>query len=330
VKRRSFILGFGSAAAWPVVVRAQPSERVRRVGVLLVWDQMDRGGAILFASFSKGLAELGWIDGRNLRTEVRWSAGNRGRMDELARELLSLQPELVFAGGTPATLAFQRETRTIPIVFTSVSDPVGSGFVASLSRPGGNITGFIQAEASMAGKWVELLTQIVPGVRQAAIAFNPDTAPNGGKYYLPSFEAAARSLGVAPITAPVRSDAEVESAMISLAHTSGGVMVLMPDAFAVVHTAQIVMLAAKYAIPVISWYSEYVRKGGLLSYGPNYEDLYRRPASYVDRILLGAKPADLPVQLPIKFELAINLKTAKALGVNIPQSILLTADEIIE
>ena len=218
-----------------------------------------------------------------------------------AKELVDLQPDVILADATPATAALQRETRTIPIVFAVVSDPVGAGFVAGLPRPGGNITGFIIMEASMAGKWLELLTEIAPGIKRAAIMFNPDTAPGGGSYYLPSFEAAARSLKVEPIAAPVHSDAEIETVITSLGREPGGGLVVMPDTFMIVHRAPIILLAARNNVPAVYSNRRFVRDGGLLSYGPDSVDIFRRSASYVDRILRGAKPADLPVQLPIKF-----------------------------
>jgi putative ABC transport system substrate-binding protein len=252
-------------------------------------------------------------------------------MRTFAKELVSLQPDVILTDTTVQTAALQRETRTIPIVFVTVANPVEAGFVASLPRPGGNITGFIHLEASMASKWLELLTEIAPGVKRAAILFNPDTAPSGGSYYLPPFEVTARLLKVEPISAPVRSDAEVEKVMISLGHEPGGGLVVVPDgAFTFAHRAPIILLAAQNNVPAVYRATIFVRDGGLLSYGPDFTDLYRRAAAYVDRILRGAKPADLPVQLPTKFEMAVNLKTAKGLGLTVPQSILLRADEVIE
>jgi putative tryptophan/tyrosine transport system substrate-binding protein len=247
-----------------------------------------------------------------------------------AKELVDLQPDVILVSGTPGTAALQRETRTIPIVFVPVADPVGSGFVAGLPRPGGNITGFISYEASLAGKWLELLSEIAPAVKRVAAIFNPDTAAANRSYYLPSFEAAARSLKVEPITALVRSDAEIAAAITTLGREPGGGLVLMPDSFMVVHRAPIILLAAQYNVPAIFNFIGFVRDGGLLSYGPDNYDLFRRAASYIDRILRGAKPADLPVELPVKFEMALNAKTAKALGLTVPQSILLRADEVIE
>jgi putative tryptophan/tyrosine transport system substrate-binding protein len=247
-----------------------------------------------------------------------------------AKELVELQPDVIIVGGTPNTAALRRETRTIPIVFVNVSDPVGAGFVAGLPHPGGNITGFIDLETGMASKWLDLLTQIAPGVERVAMMFNPDTAPGGGSYFRPSFEAAARSLQVEQIAAPVHSDAEIETVITSLGREPGGGLVVMADTFTLVHRKPIIWLAAQNNIPAIYWQSVFARDGGLLSYGPDQADNWRRSASYVDRILRGAKPADQPVQLPVKFEMALSAKTAKALGLTVPQSILLRTDVVIE
>jgi putative ABC transport system substrate-binding protein len=329
MRRREFITGACSAAAWPLAARAQPAERVRRVGVLMGPDQNDPEAKAFLSAFVLGLSELGWIDGRNLRMDIRWAAGNVTRMPILAKELADLQPDVILANNTPGTAALQRETRLIPIVFSGLSDPVGDGFVASLPRPGGNLTGFVNIEAGMGGKWLQLLTEIAPGVKRAAIMFNPDTAPGGGSYYLPSFESAARSLKVAPIAAPVHSDAEIETVMTSLGREPGGGLVVTAEAFMWVHRAPIILLAARNNVPAVYQQSVFVRDGGLLSYGADFVDIFRRSASYVDRILRGAKPADLPVQLPTRFEMALNAKTAKALGLAVPPSILLRA-EVIE
>jgi putative ABC transport system substrate-binding protein len=329
MRRREFIAGLG-AVAWPVVARAQQPERVRRIGVLVPANENDPEAKALLSWFTQGLAKLGWTEGRNVLMDVRWAAGSIEQMQALAKELVDLQPEIIFANATPVTAALQRETRTIPIVFTGVSDPVGSGFIAKVPRPGGNLTGFIDLEASMGGKWLELLTEVAPNVKRVAIMFNPDTAPGSGSYYLPSFEAAARSLKVESIVALVHSDAEIETFMTSLGREPGGGLVVMTDAFMPVHRAPVILLASRNNVPTVYPQSVFVRDGGLLSYGPNRADLFRRSASYVDRILRGATPAELPVQLPTKFEMAVNAKTAKSLGLTVPQSILLRADELIE
>jgi putative ABC transport system substrate-binding protein len=273
---------------------------------------------------------LGWTDGRNLRMDVRWAGENVDRMRTFAKELVDLQPDVIFSVSTPVTAAFQSATQTIPIVFEGVSDPIGAGFVASVARPGGNITGFAFLEPTMGSKWIELLTEIAPGVKRVAAMFNPDAGPYVRSYYLPSFEAGVRPLKLEPIVAPVRSDAEIEATITSLGREPGGGLVVMPDVFVQAHRAQIISAATRYNVPAVSILSEFVRDGLLLSYGPDEVDTFRRAATYVDRILRGAKPAELPVQYPTKFEMAVNLKTAKALGLTVPQSILLRADEVIE
>jgi ABC-type uncharacterized transport system substrate-binding protein len=251
-------------------------------------------------------------------------------MQPLPKELVDLQPDVILTHGTPATAALQGETRTTPIVFVNVADPVGAGFVAGLPRPGGNITGFISQEAAMGGKWLQLLTEIAPAVKRAAIMFDPDTASGGGSYYLPAFEAAARLLKVEPIAAPVRSDAEIETALTGLGREPRGGLLVMADSSMTVHRPTTILLADRNNVPAVYSVSVFSRDGGLLSYGPDRVDIVRRSASYVDRILRGAKPADLAVQLPTKFVMTLNAKTAKALGLAVPQSILLRADEVIE
>ncbi len=319
MRRRDFITLLGGAAvAWPLFARAQQPNRVRRIGVLMAYGETDAEAKVELSGFTQGLAELGWTDGRNVRIDVRWAAGKIERIQMFAKELVDLQPDAILAHGTPVTAALQRETRTIPIVFVTVSDPVGSGFVAGLPRPGGNITGFINLEAGMGGKWLELLTEIAPGVKRVAAMFNPDTAPYVRSYYLPAFEAAARSFKVTPIVAPVHSDAEIETVIASLGREPGGGLVVMPDTFTVVHRAPIILLAARNNVPAVYWITMAAKDGGLLSYGPDLGDLFRRAAPYVDRILKGEKPAELPVQVPTKFEMALNVKTAKALGLAVP------------
>jgi putative ABC transport system substrate-binding protein len=329
MRRRDVIIG-GAAATWPLTARAQQADRMRRIGVLMANDENDPEAKAWLSGFTRGLTELGWTDGRNLRMDVLWAAGNIDLMRIFAKGLIDLRPDVILANTTPVTAALQRETRTIPIVFVAVSDPVGEGFVAGLPRPGGNLTGFISQEAAMAGKWLELLTEIAPGVKRAAAMFNPDMAAGGGSYFLPAFEAAARSLKVVPIVAPVHSDAEIETVITSLSREPQGGLVVIGDPFTTTHRAPTILLAARNNVPAVYNRSVFARDGGLLSYGTDQVDLFRRSASYVDRILRGAKPADLPVQLPIKFEMALNAKTAKALGLAVPPSILLRADEVIE
>jgi putative ABC transport system substrate-binding protein len=331
IRRRSFlILLGGAAAAWPPAARAQQDGRVRRIGVLMALDETDPEAKRWLSGFTQGLAELGWTDGRNARMDVRWAAANVDRAQMFAKELAGLQPDVILSDGTPATAALQRESRTIPIVFAVVADPVGSGFVAGLPRPGGNITGFTNLEESMGGKWLELLTEIAPGIKRVAMMFNPDTARFTRSYYLPPFEAAARSFKVVPMVAPVHSAAEIETVITSLVREPRGGLVVPPDSFMTGNRAAIVSLTAQNNIPAVYYLSGFVRVGGLLSYGPDQVDMFRRAASYVDRILRGAKPEELPVQLPVKFEMALNAKTAKVLRLVVPPSILVRADEVIE
>jgi putative ABC transport system substrate-binding protein len=329
MRRREFIAGLGSAAAWPVVVRGQQGERVRRIGVLMASDENDPVYKHQLSAFTQALADLGWTEGRNVRMDIRWGGAEINRMRPLAQALVGLQPDIiVVTGSTAATVALQRETRTIPIVFASVSDPVAQRIVARLDRPGGNISGFASSEASLGGKYPELLSEIAPGLKRAAIMFNPDTAPVSA--FMPSFETAARSLKIAPITVPVHSDGEIEKTIIALGREPGGGLVVMPDAFTLAHRAPIILAAAQNNLPAVYSLSAFARDGGLLSYGPDRVALFLRAASYVDRILRGEKPGDLPVQFPAKYEMAVNLKTAKAFGLTVPQSILLRADEVIE
>jgi putative tryptophan/tyrosine transport system substrate-binding protein len=331
VKRREFIaLVGGAAAVSPLAARAQQPERMRRIGVLMPFAENDRDAMAQLSGFLQGLVQLGWTDGRNVRMDLRWAVGSVDRTRMFAKELVDLQPDVILAHSTPATAALQRETRTIPIVFAVVSDPVGVGFVASLQRPGGNLTGFIHMEASLGGKWLELLTEIAPGVKRATIMFNPDTAPYARSYYLPSFEAAARSLKVAPIVAPVHSEAEIETVITSLGREPGGGLVVLPDTFSQVHRATIILLAARNNVPAAYCDNSFAVDGGLFSYGPDQVDIFRRAAPYVDRILKGEKPADLPVQAPTKYILVINLKTAKALGLDVPVQLRQLADDVIE
>lgn len=328
MKRRTFIAGLGSAAAWPAV--ALQSDRIRRVGVLMAFDETDPEAKARFSEFTRRLAELGWTDGRNLRMDVRWAAGNVDRMRTFAKDLVGLQDDVIVAHTTPVTAALKRATQTIPIVFWGVSDPVGERFVAGLPRPGGNLTGFINLEGAMGGKWLQLLLEIAPSTKRVAMIFNPNTAPGGGSYYLPSFEAAAKSLKVDPIAARVSSDTEIETLITSLGRKTDSGLITLPDNFVTSHRQQIISLAARNHVPAVYDQAAFARGGGLLSYGPDRADIFRRSASYVDRILRGEKPAELPVQVPIKFETTINLKTAKSLGLTIPEALLATADEVIQ
>jgi putative tryptophan/tyrosine transport system substrate-binding protein len=326
--RREFIAGLGSAVACPIAAHAQQLERMRRIGVLMPFDENDPFGKLLISAFTQGLADLGWTDGRNVRMDFRWASDIINRIRPLAQELVGLEPDIIVTNGTPATTALQRETSTIPIVFVNVGDPVGSGLVAGLKQPGGNITGVGYLEPSLGGKWLELLSGIAPGLKRVAIMFNPDTAPVS--VYVPSFETAARSLKVVPIVASVHDDVEIEMAIIGLGREPGGGLVVMPDTFTLSHRAPIILAAARNNVPTVYTLSAFATGGGLLSYGVDPVDTFRRAVIYVDRVLRGAKPSELPIQFPSKFELVINMKSAKALGLTIPPSILAIADEVIE
>jgi putative tryptophan/tyrosine transport system substrate-binding protein len=330
VQRRKFIIALGSAAAWPLMARPQQRERERRIGVLLGWSDTDAFRSILGA-FVEELARLGWADGGNARIEVRWTAADIEMARAFAKELVALKPDIILAGTTPATAALRRETSTIPIVFAAVSDPVGEGFVAGLPRPGGNITGFANIEAAtVGGKWLDLLKKMAPNIKTAAIIFNPDTAPGGGSFYVSSFEAAARTLAIEPVAFHVRSDAEIETAIASLRGVQAG-LVVNNDSFVIVHRATVIASAARHQVPAIyGGNTDVVKEGGLMGYAASYTDMFRGAAGYVDRILRGAMPADLPVQIPVKYELAINVRTAKALGLTVPLVLLAAADELVE
>jgi putative ABC transport system substrate-binding protein len=329
IRRREFIILLGGAAAWPLAAHAQQGGRVRRIGVLMSYDEDDPEAKVRISAFTQALADLGWTEGRNVRMDLRRFSSDINRIPALAQDLVGLQPDIILTNGTPTTVALQRETQTIPIVFGSIVDPVASGLVPRLDRPGGNITGFAILEATLGGKWLELLSEIAPGLKRAAIMFNPaDIYPVPP--FVASFETAARSLKVMPIIAPVHSDVEVETAIIALGREPGGGLVVMPDALTTAHRASIISAAARANVPAVYWQSFFARDGGLLSYGNDPVDTFRRAATYVDRILRGEKPGDLPVQFPTKFEMVVNLKTAKSLGLAVPPSILLRADELIE
>jgi putative ABC transport system substrate-binding protein len=331
MKRRDFITLLGGAiAACPLTLNAEQAGHTRRIGVLFGSAQGDRQAVIELALLKSTLQELGWVEGRNILIETRWAAADLDRIHAFARELVSLQPDLIVGHTTQVVAALQNETKTIPIVFVVVADPVGSKFVASLPRPGGNITGFINIEASLAGKWIETLKDIVPGVTRVALMFNPETGPIA--YYQQPFETAARSSGIESTAAPVRNEADIERIFASLDNKPKTGLVMLPDIFTATprNLELVISLAARYRVPAVYPYRYMVAAGGLVAYGVDPVDLFRRAPTYIDRILKGANPADLPVQLPTKFELAINLKTAKALGLDVPPSLLARADEVIE
>ena len=330
MRRRDFIaLAVGATAAWPFAARAQQPERMRRIGVLSSLAETDPEAQAWDAAFRKRLIELQWIDGRSVHIDYRWGAGSVDRMQLFAKELVRLNPDVLLSISTPATAALQAETRTIPIVFAWVSDPVGSRFVSSLANPGGNITGFINIEASVIGKWHTLMREIAPQVSRIGFLFNPQTAPFA-QYYLYTFRSAAAALAIEAIDAPVQSTEEVEAFMTKLGREAGAGLVIMSDTSMNLYRKTIYSLAERYRLPTIYPYRFFVTEGGLMSYGIDVADLLRGAASYVDRILRGEKPSQLAVQQPTKFELVINAKTAKALGLNIPATLLATADEMIE
>jgi putative ABC transport system substrate-binding protein len=328
--RREFItlLG-GTAATWPLAARAQQTERVRRIGVLMASAESDQEGQSSVAAFREELAKLGWVEGRNSQIEIRWAAADVEVMKRFAKELVTLQPDLILTSSTPATAAMLQQTRTLPIVFVIVADPVGSGFVASLPRPAGNATGFTPIVRSLGGKWVELLKEIAPRLARVALLFNPPTA-TFVEGYLDTFRAAAIAVGAEAIIAPVKDMPSLESLIATEAQQPGSGLVVIPDAFTIKHRAEIITLAARYHVPAIYWSRSFIEIGGLISYGPYIVDEYRRAAAYADRILKGSKPSELPVQAPVKFELVVNLKTAKSLGLDLPPSLLAAADEVID
>jgi putative ABC transport system substrate-binding protein len=331
MRRREFIVLLGSsAAAWPLAARAQQQDGMRRIGVLMGYPDSDLEGPAFLAAFRERLEKLGWVEDRNIRFDTRWvrpeDAEARRRF---AKELVALQPDLILSSVTPTTAALLEQTRTIPIVFATVSDPVGSGFVASLARPGGNVTGFQAMVGSLGGKWLELLKEIAPRVTRVAILFNPAVAPYIESYLNP-LKAAASSFAVEVIVTPVRDSSELESVVSAQAREPNGGLIVIPDTFTDVHRAEIASLAARSGLPAVYPRRIFTEVGGLLSYGIDQLESYRQAATYVDRILKGAKPSELPVQAPVKFELAINLKAAKALGLTVPESFVQRADDVIE
>jgi putative ABC transport system substrate-binding protein len=327
MKRREFMTLIGSvAAAWPLAARAQQPERMRRIGVLMNLAADDPEGQARIVAFVQGLQESGWTDGHNVRIDTRWAAGDAARFQRYAEELLVLAPDVILASATPSVQALQHATRTVPIVFANVGDPVGTGLVASLARPGGNITGFTPFEFGFGAKWLELLKDIAPRVTRVAVL--RDLTIGIGQ--LSAIQAVAPSFGVELSAVGVRDAGELENAVAAFARSSNGAMIVTASTWALIHRELVTMLAARHRLPAVYAWRYFVTAGGLISYGPNSIDPFRRAAGYVDRILRGDKPADLPVQAPTKYELVINLKTAKTLGIDLPTSILSRADEVIE
>ena len=330
IERRRFISALGGATlAWPLAAKAQQGERIRRIAMLSGLAASDPESQARVAAFEQGLKELGWTEGRNLHIDFRWSTGDTAEMQTFAKGLAELKPDLIVGMTTPAVAALVKETKTIPIVFASIVDPLGRGFISSMARPGGNVTGIINYEFSMSGKWLETLKQIAPAVRRVAVLFNPDVAP-----YAPSFvrevELSAPSFAVEWIAAVVHDDAELERTVADFAAEPAAGLIILPDVFTVGHRDLIIALAARYRLPAVYPQRAFAASGGLISDSGDTTDIFYRVASYVDRILKGEKPGDLPVQAPTKFELVINLKTAKTLGLTVPPALLDTADEVIE
>jgi putative tryptophan/tyrosine transport system substrate-binding protein len=334
MRRRQFIAALAGVVAAAPALRLHPAfaeqaETVRHIGVLIGLSESDPVFRGFVSTFVQELERLGWKDDRNVRIEQRWTNADVNRASALAKELVAAQPDVILGSTTPATAALKRESSTVPIVFTIVSDPVGAGFVASLAHPGGNITGFTHTDAGLGGKSLGLLKEIAPGIKRAGIIFNPDTAPGGGKFFLASFGVAASALAVESVALPVRSDAEIEAAIAELGREQAA-LAAMDDSFNAVHKGTIISSAARNNVPAIFAEAGFVKEGALISYGADLTDLFPRAAGYVDRILRGEKPSNLPVQTPTKFYTAINLKTAKALGLAVPPSLLAIADEVIE
>ena len=328
MKRRAFITFLGGAAAWPLAARAQQPERMRRIGVLMNLAAADPESTARVTAFAQGLQESGWTIGRNVQIDTRWAAADADLFRRYAAELVALAPDVILASGSPAIMSLQQLTRTVPIVFVNIVDPVGAGFVESLARPGGNATGFVLYEYGMSAKWLELLKEIVPPLKLAAVLRDPAIASGAGQYAV--IQAAAPSFRVELRAVGVRDAGEIERAVTAFARSSNGGLIVTGSPLTLVHRDLIITLAARHRLPAVYPFRYFATSGGLISYGPDTVDPFRRAAGYVDRILKGEKPADLPVQAPTKYELVVNLKTAKALGLEIPSSVLARADEVIE
>jgi ABC-type uncharacterized transport system substrate-binding protein len=329
MRRRALISMVGVAAAWPLAAQAQQSAHARRIAVLMAYAETDPVAQRMIAAFRDGLARLGWTEGGNLLVELRWGAGDPEKFQAFAKELAGLRPEAILSMGTAPTTFVVREAGTIPVVFVAVGDPIGSGFVTNLAHPGGNVTGFMLDISTQGGKWVELLKEIAPGTTHAALLANPATSP-ALQIYMSSINAAASSFGIAATAAPIETKDEIEGVIAAQARDASGGLIVVPSAFSSVHRELIISLAAQYRLPAMYFEKRFTDQGGLIAFGPDYADGFRPAAGYIDRILKGAKPSDLPVQAPTKFELSINLRTAKALGLSVPPSLLARADEVIE
>jgi putative tryptophan/tyrosine transport system substrate-binding protein len=327
VKRRQFVTLLGGAVAWPIAVRAQQPERMRRIGILATFTE-DREARSWISALVQQLQEFGWTDGRNLRLDYRWAADERSRALALAQELLKLQPDVIVACGGPATIAMAQATHSVPIVFVQVVDPVSLGLVPNLAHPGGNITGFTHFELSIVGKWLQALKDLAPSIMHGAVIFDPDNPAS--VVWLRGVESVAPSFGMRLTPTGVRDAPEIERAIEAFARESNGALIVLPNPVTQLHRELTIALAARYRLPAIYPYRFYPDSGGLMSYGFDVPDMYRRSATYVDRILKGENPGELPVQTPIKFELVINLKTAKALGLSVPLIMQMTADDVIE
>jgi ABC-type uncharacterized transport system substrate-binding protein len=330
LRRREFIMLLGGAAAWPRTLIAQSTDRARRIGVLMELAASDPQARSNVAALQRGLYKLGWSQGGNLGIDYRWAPDDAVLVWKFAKELVELRPDVIVAHSSPVVATLLGQTRDIPIVFVSISDPIGEGFVASFARPGGNVTGFTNFDSSMTGKWVELLKEIAPDVTRIVFLFNPQTAAGGGSYFLRPIDAAASTLKVKAVMALVHDNDEIEAAFAALTGEPGAGVVLLPDIFTVAHHQLVIALAARHRVPTIYPYRFMVEREGLISYGVDINNLFERAAAYVDRILKGAKPAELPVQAPTKFELVINRKTAKALGLDVPPTLLARAEDVLE
>ena len=331
MRRREFIAVVGgTAVAWPFATRAQQPTPMKRIGLLIPFADSDRLAQNQVAAFREELQRLGWNNNRNVQIFARWTGGDTGQIPFVAKELVTLKPDVILAYTTAVTAALKKETDTIPIVFVVVSDPVGDGFVANMARPGGNITGFSNVEASLGGKWLELINDIAPRSSRIAVVFGATTAADGGSYYLRMIGKAATSVGVEIIATPVHDADEIERAIERFARDPNGALVVTPDLTTTLHRATILAAAARYRLPAVYSIRSVTAEGGLVSYSIDSPDMFRRAAGYVDRILRGTAPRDLPVQAPIKFELAVNLKTAKVLGLTVPPALIARADEVIE